>query len=184
MSQDKLHVISALVENEFGVLARIAGLFAARSFNIESLTVGPTLDTSMSRMTIVVKGDDVVLDQVQKQLNKLIEVVAVADLADTGGSIQRELMLLKLHCNPENRVEILRIGELFKAEAIDYTPGSLTFQIVGSPEKLNNFLTFLDPYEIAEIVRSGCVALNRGLGGLHSDYVTHNNERAESKAMA
>lgn len=169
-NNNDLHVISVLVENEFGVLARVAGLFASRSFNIESLTVGPTHDGTMSRMTILVKGNPTILDQVQKQLQKLVEVVAVADLNELGRAIVRELMFVKVHCTPENRVELLQIGEMFKAEAVDYTPGSLTFQIVGNPERLNNFLTFLEPFEIVEVARSGACAVNRGIGGLQSDF--------------
>lgn len=174
------HVISALVENEFGVLARIAGLFAARSFNIESLTVGPTHDQSMSRMTIVVNGDSSVISQVKKQLNKLIEVVAVQELSENGPFIKREIMLIKIHCSPESRVELMKIGELFKSEAIDYTPGSITFQIVGPPERLDNFLTFMQPYEITEVVRSGAVGMNRGSGGLQTSF----REETEARRKA
>lgn len=169
-NQERLHVISTLVENEFGVLARVAGLFAARSFNIEALTVGPTHDNSLSRMTIMVRGNAKILDQVKKQLDKLIEVVAVQDLSSDGPFITRELMLLKVSSTPSNRVELLKIGELFKAEAVDYTPGSLTFEIVGNPTKLDNFLTFMEEFEITEVVRSGAVALNRGKGGLQSEF--------------
>ncbi len=167
---EELHVISVLVENEFGVLARVAGLFASRSFNIESLTVGPTQDPSMSRMTIMVKGERAIIDQVEKQLIKLIEVVAVKDLSESSDYIARELLFIKVACNPENRVEIMKIGELFQAEAIDYTPGSLTFQIVGSPKKMDNFLTFMEPYEILEMARSGAVGINRGAGGVHTEF--------------
>ncbi len=166
--KEGLHVLSALVENEFGVLARIAGLFAARGFNIESLTVGPTHDHTISRMTILVKGSSTVIEQVKKQLNKLIEVITVQDLTETGNFITRELMLCKVNCNPKNRVEIMKIGELFRAKAIDFTPGSLTFELVGSAEKADNFLIFLHPYGIAELARSGVVGMNRGSGGLQS----------------
>lgn len=179
-----LHVISVLVENEFGVLARVAGLFASRSFNIESLTVGPTHDGTMSRMTIIVKGDPSVLNQVQKQLQKLIEVVAVEDLKDRGKVLVRELMFVKVHCNPGNRVDILQIGELFQAEAVDYTPGSLTFQILGSPDKLSNFLTFLEPYDIAEVVRSGACAINRGPGGVETDFRALQESKGAGEASA
>lgn len=181
-TREELHVISALVENEFGVLARIAALFAARSFNIESLTVGPTHDETMSRMTILVKGSRTIIDQVKKQLLKLVEVVAVQNLSDNGPFIARELMLMKVHCTPANRVEILKIGELFRAHAIDYTPGSLTFEIVGGPEKLMNFLAFMDPYGVAEVTRSGVVAINRGTGGLQSDFRETQASQAESGA--
>ncbi|MEO8376965.1 MAG: acetolactate synthase small subunit, partial [Candidatus Sumerlaeota bacterium] len=119
--REGVHVMSALVENEFGVLARIASLFAARGFNIDSLTVGPTHDESISRMTILVKANTTVIEQVKKQLNKLIEVVTVQDLTETGAHLTRELMLIKVQCSAKNRLEIMQIGELFKAKALDYT---------------------------------------------------------------
>ncbi len=168
-NDEKTHVITALVENEFGVLARVANLFAARSFNIESLTVGPTHDATISRMSIVVRGPVLMIDQVEKQLLKLVEVIAVRDLSHSGPYIARELMFVKLNCAADNRVELLKIGELFSAEAVDYTPGSLTFQVVGPPEKCDNFLAFLEQYEITEVARSGVVALNRGSGGAQTD---------------
>ncbi len=179
-SEELLHTISALVENEFGVLARIAGLFAARSFNIESLTVGPTQDPTMSRITIRVRGDESILDQVEKQLQKLIEVIGVLDLTSSGSYIARELMFVKVNCSPENRVDLLKIGDLFKAEAVDYTPGTLTFEIIGPPEKLDNFLTFMEPYEIAEIARSGVTAINRGPGGIQTE-IRKEQERLQQK---
>lgn len=169
-TKESLHVLSVLVENEFGVLARIAALFAARGFNIESLTVGPIHDTTMSRMTILVKGGQTVIDQVRNQLNKLVEVVAVQDLSENGGFISREMMLIKVQCTDQNRTEILNIGNLFSGKAIDYTTTSLTFELVGTPEKLDNFLLFLQPFGITELARSGVVAMNRGKGGLQADF--------------
>jgi acetolactate synthase-1/3 small subunit len=183
MTKEETHVMSVLVENELGVLARIAGLFAARNFNIESLTVGTTHDETMSRMTIVVKGNPAVLDQVRKQLNKMIEVVAVADLSEGPGFVARELMLIKVACNEKNRIELLNIAELFKAEALDYTPGSLTFQVIGKPEKLDNFITFMQPYSISEISRSGVVAINRGNGGLQSSFLERVQEEKAKEAV-
>lgn len=180
--KEGLHVLSTLVENEFGVLARIAGLFAARGFNIESLTVGPTHDQTISRMTIMVKGSTTLVEQVKKQLNKLVEVITVQDLTETGNFLTRELMLCKVNCNPKNRVEIMKIGELFRAKAIDYTPGSLTFELVGACEKLDNFLIFLQPYGIAELARSGVVGLNRGAGGLQSQLQKKMTARTEDPA--
>ncbi|CAN5234134.1 acetolactate synthase small subunit [soil metagenome] len=177
INKEESHVMSVLVENELGVLARIAGLFAARSFNIDSLTVGPTHDETVSRMTIVVKGNPTVIDQVRKQLNKLVEVIAVQDLTDAGEYVARELMLIKVNCTEGNRVEILNIAELFKAKAIDYTPTAVTFELTGAPEKLDNFITFMQPYTITEIGRSGVVAMNRGQGGLQSEFL----EKAEAK---
>ena len=179
-TKEMTHVMSVLVENEFGVLARVAQMFAARGFNIESLTVGPTHDETLSRMTIVVKGNHTVMQQVKKQLNKLVEVVAIANLSENGSPLLREIMFIKVHCNPETRMQILQIGDLFHAEAIDYTPGSLTFQLVGKPEKLDNFITFVQEFGIMELGRSGVVAMNRGHGGLQSDF---QNEMEEEKAV-
>jgi len=170
LNKEQFHVLSVLVENEAGVLARIANLFAARAFNIESLTVGPTHDETMSRMTIVVKGSTNQLDQVKKQLQKLVEVVAVQDLAELGGFVARELMLIKVQTNEKTRLEILNIGQLFNAKAIDYTPSAFTFELTGAPEKLDNFITFLQPFGISEIARSGVVAINRGEGGLQTQF--------------
>ena len=169
-NNEETHVMSVLVENASGVLARIAGLFAARSFNIESLSVGPTHDKTMSRMTIVVKGNRTIIDQVRKQLNKQVEVVAVQDLTESGGFVARELMLVKVKCTDATRVELLNIAALFKAEALDYTLGSMTFQLIGASEKLDNFLTFLANYGVSEVSRSGVVALNRGAGGLQTAF--------------
>lgn len=180
-TKESLHVLSVLVENEFGVLARIASLFAARGFNIESLTVGPILDQTMSRATIVVKGSQTVIEQVKNQLNKLVEVVAVQDLSDSGGFVSRELMLIKVGAKDQSRTEILNIGNLFTAKAIDYTPGSITFELVGVPEKLDNFILFLQPFGILELVRSGTVAINRGKGGLQTDFQSEMREAEVAK---
>jgi acetolactate synthase-1/3 small subunit len=183
MNSEETHVMSVLVENEAGVLARIAGLFAARSFNIDSLTVGPTHDETMSRMTIVAKGSRTIIEQVRKQLNKLVEVVAVQDLSEGTGFIARELMLIKVACTETSRVELLNIATLFKAEALDYTLGSLTFQLIGAPEKLDNFILFLQPFGISEISRSGVVAMNRGAGGLQTSFIERVAEE-EARASA
>jgi acetolactate synthase-1/3 small subunit len=156
----------------------VAQLFAARGFNIEALTVGPTHDETMSRMTIVVKGNDTLIEQVKKQLNKLVEVVAISNLAENGSFVTREIMLIKVACTPENRMEILQIGELFHAEAIDYTPGSLTFELVGKPEKLDNFITFVQNFGVMELSRSGVVGMNRGVGGLQTEFQAAAEEKA------
>ena len=167
------HVISVLVENEFGTLANITNLIAARGFNIESLTVGPTHEPSISRITLVVKGGGTMIEQVQKQLAKLIEVIEIKDLTEAGGFLSRELMLIKVGCDAGNRVEILNIGEMFKAKAIDYTPGTITFEIVGPPERLDNFITFLRGYGITEMARSGAVGLGRGAESLQAEYASN-----------
>jgi len=168
---DSCHVISVLVENRFGVLARISNLFAARSFNIDSLAVGMTHDPTISRMTVVVRGDNRTIEQIQKQLNKLIEVIKVQNLTETGEFIDRELILIKIAIPPGRRTELLEVGHVFKAKVIDITHESLSYMIVGHQEKLQTFLDMLEPFGIMELARTGRVALIRGTGGLHSSFL-------------
>lgn len=168
---ERNHVISVLVENEFGVLARIAGMFAARGFNIESLSVGATHDETVSRMTIVVKGTTVQVDQVRKQLSKQLEVIAIQDLTESASFVEREMMLVKVKCTEENRGDLLTVATLFKAEAIDCTTESITLQLVDNSAKLTNFVDFLQPFGIMELARSGVCALNRGVGGLQTSFL-------------
>jgi len=175
----KRHVIAVLVENEFGVLARIAQLFAARGFNIDSLTVGPTHDDTVSRMTIVVNGDPVLIDQVRKQLSKLVEVIAIQDLTETGSFVQRELVMVKVECTEKNRGDLMTVAALFRAEAIDCTAASITLQIVDRSEKLDNFLTMIQPFGIMELARSGIAAMNRGYGGLQTSFLEKVRETTE-----
>jgi acetolactate synthase-1/3 small subunit len=158
------HTISVLVENEFGVLSRVAGLFSGRGFNIESLSVAPTLDPSLSRMTIVTSGDDQILEQITKQLNKLIDTIKVIDF--TGNDyVEREMALIKVNAEEKFRAEILRIADIFRAKVVDVTPRSYTIEITGSPSKVDAIVELLNPIGIKEIVRSGPVVIGRGPKG-------------------
>jgi acetolactate synthase I/III small subunit len=154
------HVISAQVENRFGVLAHIAGLFAARGYNIESLAVGPTHDPSISRMTIVVTGSDRVLEQVNKQLNKLVDVIRVQDLT-VEEHVELELVLLRVKSNPKIRGEIAQIAELFDARIVDVRPGAITIMIADTQDRIAALTEMVRPYGIHELVRSGSLALAR-----------------------
>ncbi|PLX85641.1 MAG: acetolactate synthase small subunit [Desulfuromonas sp.] len=159
------HTISVLVENEFGVLSRISGLFSGRGFNIESLSVAPTLDPDTSRMTIVTRGDDRILEQINKQLNKLISTIKVVDF--TGEEfVERELALIKVATESESRAEVLRIVDIFRAKVVDVTARSYTVEITGAPAKVDALLELLRPMGIKEIVRSGPVVLGRGMKGV------------------
>ena len=158
------HTISVLVENEFGVLTRVAGLFSGRGFNIESLSVAPTLDPSTSRMTIVTRGDEQILEQITKQLNKLIDTIKVIDF--TGQDyIEREMALIKVTAEEETRAEVLRIVDIFRAKVVDVTPRSYTVEITGAPAKVDAIVELLRPMGIKELVRSGPVVLGRGSKG-------------------
>jgi acetolactate synthase-1/3 small subunit len=154
------HTISVLVENKFGVLARVAGLFSGRGYNIDSLTVGPTHDQSMSKMTIVTSGDDSVLEQIQKQLKKLVEVVEVTDLTGSG-FVARELMLLKVKAPPAHRHEIIQITDIFKASIVHVTHAALVIEVTGRSEKIDAFIELMEPFGIIELARTGRVALAR-----------------------
>lgn len=158
------HTISVLVENEFGVLTRVAGLFSGRGFNIESLSVAPTLDPSISRMTIVTRGDEQILEQITKQLNKLIDTIKVIDF--TGQDyVEREMAMIKVTAEEETRAEVLRIADIFRAKVIDVTPRSYTVEITGAPTKIDAIVELLRPMGIKELVRSGPVVLGRGAKG-------------------
>ena len=155
------HTISVLVENEFGVLSRVAGLFSGRGFNIESLSVAPTLEPGISRMTVVTHGDDQILEQITKQLNKLIDTIKVIDF--TGQDyVERELALIKVNAEEDSRAEVLRIVDIFRAKVVDVTPRSYTVEITGAPAKVDAFAELLRPMGIKELVRSGPVVLGRG----------------------
>lgn len=154
------HTISVLVENRFGVLARIAGLFSGRGFNIDSLTVGPTHDQSLSRMTIVTHGDDNVLEQIDKQLNKLVEVLKVTDLTGSG-FVSRELMLIKVTTKPETRSEVMQITDIFKADVVHVDHEVLVIQVTGPSTKIDAFIDLMEKFGIVELARTGCVALGR-----------------------
>lgn len=156
------HTLSVLVENEFGVLSRISGLFSGRGFNIESLTVAPTQDVAYSRITLVTTGDDKVIEQIVKQLNKLINVIKVTDI--TGENcLDRELVLIKVSAKEENRSEILRIAEIFDAKIVDASQKSYTVEVSGDEMKIRSIMELLRPIGIKELVRSGKVAITREL---------------------
>jgi acetolactate synthase-1/3 small subunit len=162
------HTISVLVENEFGVLARVAGLFSGRGFNIESLSVAPTLDPSISRMTIVTSGDDRILEQINKQLNKLIDTIKVIDFTSEE-HIERELCMIKVTAEDDTRAEVLRIADIFRGKIVDVTAKSYTIEVTGAPDKINAIIELLRPMGIKELVRSGPVALGRGPKGWRSN---------------
>jgi acetolactate synthase-1/3 small subunit len=155
------HTLSVLVEDQPGVLARIASLFSRRSFNIESLAVGPTEHSGVSRMTIVVNVEDSPLEQVTKQLNKLINVLKIVEL-DGASSVQRELLLVKVRAEGPTRSQVLEVVDLFRAHVVDVSPDSLVIEAIGEKDKLDALLRVLDPYGIKELVQSGAVAVSRG----------------------
>jgi len=155
------HIISLLMENESGALSRVAGLFSARGYNIESLTVAATEDPSMSRMTIVTSGSDEVIEQIIKQLNKLIDVIKVLDLND-GKYIERELMLIKVKATAAFREEMKRMCDIFRGRIIDVADGSFTIELTGSGHKLDAFIESLDKTAILETVRTGASGIGRG----------------------
>ncbi len=160
----KNHTISVLVENKAGVLSHISGLFAGRGFNIDSLSVGETDDPTVSRMTIVVNGDDRTLEQVTKQLNRLIDVIKVVDLTNEN-FVERELALVKLKAGRSSRSEIMEIVDVFRAKIIDISPGTLTVEATGSVDKVDAIISMLKPFGIKEIARTGKVALAREYRG-------------------
>jgi acetolactate synthase-1/3 small subunit len=160
-SEPRKHTIAVLVENKFGVLSRVAGLFSARGYNIESLSVGETLDPSVSRMTLVVTGDEFVIEQVTKQLHKLIDVIKVNDLTDDS-HVERELVLVRVNAEPQHRAEILRVGDIFRAKVVDVTPVSYVLEVTGDEGKIDAMLELLRPMGIQEVVRTGKVAISRG----------------------
>ena len=155
------HTLSVLVENKPGVLTRVAGLFARRAFNIHSLAVGPTEHDEISRITFVVDAEDAPLEQVTKQLNKLINVIKIVEL-EAPTSVQRELMLVKVRAEPAQRSGVLEVVELFRAHVVDVVPDALTIEATGGPDKLDALLAALEPFGIREIVQSGTVAIGRG----------------------
>ena len=160
-SDPRKHTVAVLVENKFGVLSRVAGLFSARGYNIESLSVGETLDPTVSRMTLVVRGDEFVIEQVMKQLHKLIDVIKVNDLTDDS-HVERELVLIRVNAEPQHRAEILRTADIFRAKVIDVTPLSFTLEATGEEGKLEALVELLRPMGLQEIVRTGKVAIARG----------------------
>ena len=155
------HTLSVLVENKPGVLTRIAGLFSRRGFNIDSLAVGPTEHPDVSRMTVVVEVDELPLEQVTKQLNKLVEVLKVVELADIA-SVQREILLVKVSADLQSRSHIIETAQLFRAKIVDVSADAVTIEATGDSDKLEALLRILEPFGIRELVQSGMVAIGRG----------------------
>jgi acetolactate synthase-1/3 small subunit len=158
------HTISLLLENKFGALNRVAGMFSAKGYNLDSITVGPTEDASVSRMTIVTKGDDAIIEQIIKQLNKLIDTLKVIDLT-YDSFMERELALIKIGTTPENRPEIMQVVEIFHAKIIDISHKTLTVEATGSGQKVDAIIKMLKPFHIKELARTGRVALKREFVG-------------------
>src|SRR5512138_95238 len=154
------HTISVLVENKFGVLTRIAGLFSGRGYNIDTLNVGPTQDPTASRMTIVTRGDDATLDQIVKQLNKLTDVMKVHDFRE-GEYVDRELVLVKVGVDSKTRAEVMQITDIFRAKIVDVQPKSLTVEVTGSEDKVEKLLDLLKSFGIIDVTRTGKIALPR-----------------------
>ena len=155
------HILSLLLENEAGALSRVSGLFSARGYNIESLTVAPTEDPSLSRMTIVTAGSDDVIEQITKQLNKLVDVVKVVDLSE-GTHIERELMLVKVRATGKDREEMKRISDIFRGRILDVTDKTYTIELTGTGAKLDAFIEALEKGAILETVRTGASGIGRG----------------------
>jgi len=155
------HILSLLMENETGALSRVSGLFSARAYNIESLTVAPTEDPTVSRMTLVTSGSDEVIEQITKHLNKLVDVIKVIDLNESR-HIERELMLIKLQARGENREEIKRLVDIFRGRIIDVTENTYTIEMTGAGDKLDAFINALGEKDILEVVRSGVSGIARG----------------------
>ena len=158
-------VFSILVENSAGVLSRVAGLFSRRGYNIDSLTVGETTDPKVSRMTVTVTGDDDVLEQIEKQLSKLIDVKEVVELP-AEASVCRELVLVKVECDTTRRQEIIAISDIFRANIVDVSPKSVIIELTGAQSKLNAFIELLNGFKITELARTGITGLARGAANL------------------
>jgi acetolactate synthase-1/3 small subunit len=154
------HIISVMVENKFGALSRVAGLFSGRGFNIDSLSVGPTIDPTVSMMTLVTHGDDRIVEQIIKHLNKLIDVIKVVDLTE-GAFVARETVLIKINAKGEDRAEALRITDIFRARVVDSTPTTYTVEVTGDTDKIEAMINLLRPLGIKDLVRTGRIAIAR-----------------------
>lgn len=159
------HIISILLENESGALSRVAGLFSARGYNIESLTVAPTEDSTLSRMTLVTRGDEAIIEQITKQLNKLVEVVKLLDLSD-GPHIEREMMMIKLKAENGRRDEVARLVDIFRGKVVDVTDSTFVVELTGKSAKLDAFIKAAHEDSVIEVVRSGPLGIARGAKGL------------------
>jgi len=166
VNNNNRHLISILMENEAGALSRVANLFSARGYNIESLTVAPTDDSSLSRLTLVTSGNEQVIEQIVKQLNKLIDVVKLIDLSETD-AIERELMLVKTKASGEQRAEMKRLADIFGGRILDVTDATYTIELTGDGNQLDNFLRAIEKDTILEVVRSGATGIARGQKALH-----------------
>jgi acetolactate synthase I/III small subunit len=154
------HIISVTVENKFGVLSRVAGLFSGRGFNIDSLSVGPSIDPTVSMMTLVTRGDDRIVEQIIKQLNKLIDVIKVVDLTE-GAFVARETVLIKISAKGDDRAEALRVTDIFRARVVDSTPATYTIEVTGDTHKIEAIINLLRPLGIKDLVRTGRIAIGR-----------------------
>lgn len=161
MNPEKRHIFSVLVENRFGVLARVAGLFSGRGFNIDSLNVAETHDKSISQITLVTHGDTQIIEQIYQHLNRLIDVIEVTDLSAVT-HVERELVLIKVSAKPQERAEILQVADVFRARIVDINPASVTLEITGDEGKLNAAIRVFDSYRILEWARTGKIAMLRG----------------------
>ncbi len=159
------HTLSVLVENRPGVLTRIAGMFARRGYNIHSLAVGPTEDPAVSRLTVVVGAEALQLEQITKQLNKLVNVLKIQEL-EQGDSVERELLLVKVAAEPATRSQVIELADVFRAKIVDVDHDSITIEAAGNPEKLEAMIELVTPYGIREVVRSGTIALGRGAASI------------------
>ncbi|MBN2536473.1 MAG: acetolactate synthase small subunit [Spirochaetales bacterium] len=156
-----VHTFSLLVENHQGVLARIAGLFSGRGYNLESLTVGITTDPTISRVTLVCIGDDAIMEQIKKQLNRIIDIIKVVDLTYCS-TVNRELALVKINAKPNQRGELFQVADVFRAKVMDVGQNTMVLEITGDSSKIDDFIALLTPYNILEIARSGLVSMERG----------------------
>ena len=157
------HTISLLVENKFGVLSRVAGLFSGRGYNIESISVGETLDSAISQMTIVTRGDDQIIEQITKQLNKLIDVIRVIDMTEFD-HVEREMVLIKVAPKTERKAEVLQLAEIFRGRIVDSSPKTFTIQITGDEKKIAAFVELVRPFGVKDFVRTGKVSIMREKG--------------------
>ena len=184
-SPSRRHILTLLVENRIGVLARIAGLIAAKGYNIDSVSVGETMDNSVSRITIVVHGDDWVIEQVVKQMNRLIDVIKVVDLTEDE-FVEREMILVRINAETANRAEILRIADIFRAKIVDVTLRTYTLEASGDEDKVRALLELLRPFGIQEFVRTGRIAIARASKTTprRLERVAGNDEKVEKKSSA
>ncbi|MFQ5804635.1 MAG: acetolactate synthase small subunit [Candidatus Methylomirabilales bacterium] len=184
-SPSRRHILTLLVENRIGVLARIAGLIAAKGYNIDSVSVGETMDNSVSRITIVVHGDDWVIEQVVKQMNRLIDVIKVVDLTEEE-FVEREMILVRVNAEAANRAETLRIADIFRAKIVDVTHRTYTLEASGDEDKIRALLELLRPFGIQEFVRTGRIAIARASKATprRLEQVVGSDERGEKKSSA